>query len=106
MELLTQELIKQFQEQGHTDGKDSDKVIIICKFFNPAGIGTWYAVEYIPEEKVFFGFVSLFGDWNDEMGYFSLDELQDYKGQLDLGIERDLHFGEHFLSEVLEGKRP
>ena len=37
-----------------------------------------------------------------EMGYFSLDELEEIKGPLRLGIERDLYFGEHTLAEVME----
>lgn len=38
-----------------------------------------------------------------ELGYFSLDELENVKVK-GLGIERDLHFGEHYLSEVIEGR--
>jgi hypothetical protein len=106
MKLLTQELIKEFQIQGFKDGKDSNKVKIICKFFYPAGSATWYATEWLPKDGVFFGFVSLFGDHNDELGYFSLDELESFQGKYGLGIERDLNFGEHFLSEVLKGARP
>lgn len=106
MKLLTKELLKKFEKQGYTDGMDPKEIKIIAKFFNPTGIGTWYATEYLPDEKMFFGFVSLFNDYNDELGYFSLEELESYRGRFGLGIERDLHFGEHFLQEVLDGKRP
>ena len=41
-----------------------------------------------------FGYVSIFGDWNDEWGYFSLAELESYKGPLGIGIERDLYWTE------------
>ena len=49
---------------------------------------------------MFFGYVSLYGDYNDELGYFSLDELERIKGKFGLGIERDLHFAETLLSEI------
>ena len=83
--------------------------IVVAKFFNPTGIGTWYATEYDPESKIFFGYVSLFGtDHEDEWGSFSLEELQDFTGRLGLGIERDLNCGEVPISEhnikTLRGK--
>ena len=36
--------------------------------------------EYFPEEREFFGYVSIFGDHCDEWGYFSLDEIASVKG--------------------------
>lgn len=98
MKLLTKKLLKRFEEVGRQENKKDP--IVIAKFFNPTGIGTWYATEYDPDYKEFFGYVSLFGDHNDEFGYFSLAELENYKGVFGLGIERDLYFGEHKLSEV------
>ena len=65
--------------------------VVVAKFFNPTGAGTWYATEYEPEQKMFFGYVSIFGDYNDEWGYFSLAELESFVGKFGLGIERDLH---------------
>jgi len=98
MKLLTNELIKRFEEVGRQE--ESVDPIVIAKFFNPTGAGTWYATEYDPSCKEFFGYVSIFGDWNDEWGYFSLAELESYKGKFGLGIERDLYFGERKISEV------
>ncbi len=100
MKLLTKEIEKQFKAIGYqSEVKDP---VVVAKFFNPAGIGTWFATEYIPEDKLFFGYVSLFGDHNDEFGNFSLEELENWNGHSGLGIERDLHFGERMLSEVAE----
>lgn len=99
MMLLTKELLKRFEQVGSQE-EDKDP-IVIAKFFNPNGAGTWYATEYEPEERIFFGYVSIFGDWNDEWGSFSLDELQSYRGKLGLGIERDLYFDEKRISEVV-----
>lgn len=107
MKLMTKALLKEFAKQGNTDNKDPKEIKIIAKFFNPYGAGTWYATDYIPDERKFFGFVSIFNDFCDELGYFSLDELEQTKlPPFGLSIERDRYFGTHFLSEVLEGERP
>jgi hypothetical protein len=100
MKLMTKELEKRFAQVGSQENvKDP---LVIAKFFNPNGAGTWYATEYNPKDRIFFGYVSLFGDWNDERGSFSLDELESYKGRLGLGIERDLYFNERPASQVIE----
>ena len=97
MKLMTAELLQRFAAVGRQE--DVSDPIVLAKFFNPTGIGNWYATEYDPEDKVFFGFVSLFGDDCDEWGSFSLKELEDFKGNLGLGIERDLYCGERKISE-------
>ena len=74
--------------------------IVIVKFFNPTGAGTWWATEYNPKDKIFFGYASIFGDHNDEWGSFSLEELESYKGPFGLGIERDLYFQEQRISKL------
>jgi len=96
MKLLTKELEKRFKEIGEQDTKDP---IVVVKFFNPSGIGNWFATEYDPETKIFFGYVSLFEDHCDEWGSFSLAELEDFTSGLKLGIERDLYCGEKRISE-------
>ena len=97
MELLTEKLKKRFEEIG---SQENDKnPIVVVKFFNPSGAGTWYATEYDNEKKIFFGYVSIIGDFNDEWGNFSLKELQKYIGFGGLGIERDLYCGEKRISE-------
>ena len=98
MKLMTQTLQKRFAKIGRQEQVEDP--IIIAKFFNPTGAGTWYATEYDPKTRIFFGYVSIFGDWNDEWGYFSLDELQAYKGKFGLRIERDLYFQEQLASQV------
>lgn len=99
MKLLTKELLKRFEQVGRQE--DSNDPLVIAKFFNPAGAGTWYATEYDPASQEFFGFVSIFGDWNDEWGSFSLTDLESYRGQFGIGIERDLYFDEKRISEVV-----
>ena len=97
MELLTKELIKRFAEVGSQENEKDP--IVIAKYFNSAGAGYWYATEYDPKTKEFFGYVSIFGDINDEWGSFSLEELQSVRGPFGLGIERDLYCGEQRISE-------
>ena len=102
MRLMTKGLEKRFAKVGCQENvKDP---VIVAHFFNPTGAGDWYATEYDLEQGLFFGYVSIFGDWNDEWGYFSLNELQTYKGRLGLGIERDLYWTEKPASEVI-GKK-
>ena len=99
MKLLTKELLERFKQVGSQERvKDP---LIIAKYFNPTGAGTWYATEYDPDTKTFFGYASIFRDWNDEWGYFSLDGLENFRGNFGLGIERDLHFGEKRASEAI-----
>jgi len=97
MKLLTKEIIKKFEKIGRQEDKKDP--LVIAKFFNPTGIGTWYATEYNQEEGIFFGYASLFGDHNDEWGSFSLAELESFKGKFGLGIERDLHVDIKPISE-------
>lgn len=98
MKLLTKEIEERFAQVGRQE--DVEDPIVVARFFNPTGGQTWYALEYNPEERMFFGYVSLFNDYNNELGYFSLDELESIRGQFGLGIERDLYCGEATLSEA------
>jgi len=99
MRLLTKELEKRFAEVGSQE--EVEDPVIIAKFFNPAGRGTWYATEYDPTRKIFFGYVSIFGDYNDEWGSFSLAELESYTSPFGTGIERDLYWTERKASSVI-----
>lgn len=101
MKLLTKELEKRFKEVGSQENvKDP---VVIAKFFNPTGQATWFATEYEPSDKVFFGYVSLFNDPTcNEFGCFTLDELENLKVGFGLGVERDMYCGEQKLSEWKE----
>lgn len=64
--------------------------VIYMHFF--IGGCDWYASEYNPEERIFFGFAILNNDLEmAEWGYFSLDELSDIKAGY-VEIDRDLYF--------------
>lgn len=127
MQLLNKQLEKRFDQMKLKNSK-SKNPIVIAKFFNPTGAGTWWATEiteyrmkdkkgiawytksyrtkearlkkgYIIYDVIFYGYVSIFGDHCDEWGIFSLKEFQDFKGFGGLGIERDLYCGEKKISE-------
>ncbi len=51
---------------------------------------SWYITELSIDDNICFGYVvSPFGS---ELGYFSLNEIQEVKGSLGIGVERDLSF--------------
>jgi DUF2958 family protein len=70
--------------------------LVICKFFTPDSNWTWYASEFDGED-LFFGWVV---EFERELGYFQLSELESVRGPLGLSIERDLHFLPTSLSVV------
>jgi hypothetical protein len=93
---MTKALKKRFAQIGRQE--NSRDPIFVAKYFNPTGAGTWYATEYYPEEKLFFGYAEIHvGEW----GYFSLTELESFRGRFGLGIERDLYWTEKRASEVI-----
>ena len=94
MKLLTAEIRKKLPPLGSTS--EQIDPIAVVKFFNPTGLGTWWAVEFDPDSGIFFGKADL---GFPELGTFSLKELQSYKGPMGLGIERDIHFRPKPLSK-------
>lgn len=102
MMLLTKELEKRFAKVGPQE--DADDPIVLCHFFNPVGAGTWFAIEYDPEDRCFFGWAEILSGCG-ELGYFSLDELSEFRGLMGLGIERDLYWHERTLSESTRNMR-
>ena len=95
MKLMTKELEARFAVVGSQ--QDEEDPLVIAKFFDPCGSWTWFAYEYNPQERTFFGLVHGF---EKEFGSFSLDELQSIRGLLGIGIERDIHFTERRISDI------
>jgi len=71
-----------------TEGQGKEAVAQV-KFFTPDSNWTWYGVEYDADQRLFYGLVEGF---DKELGYFSLDELEEIKGPMGLKIERDRSF--------------
>jgi len=98
MKLLTKEIEAKLPSLYANDGK-GDEAIALVKFFTPDSSWSWYATEYDPQERLFFGLVDGF---EMELGYFSLDELQSIKGSLGLSVERDIYFSPTKLSTLMQ----
>lgn len=95
MKMLTKEDLARLPAYG-SQAENEDPTIQV-KFFQPWGGWTWYAYEYDPVDRIFFGYVV---GLENEIGSFSLDELESLKGPMGLRIERDRHFTPCPLSEV------
>ncbi len=117
MKLLTIELRRKFPKLYSQEEKDPKDVKIIAKFFCPWNQWTWFATEansvledgteveasHNGQQKevdvLFFGYVK---GLENELGNFSLKEMEAVKGPAGLGIERDLYYGDkHTLAEVM-----
>lgn len=96
MKLLPKSLEAKLPPLYSQDGLGYE-AIAHAKFFTPDSHWTWYATEYDPVDKVFFGLVDGF---ERELGYFSLYELEKVKGHLGLPIERDIYFEPKRLKEL------
>lgn len=111
MELMTNEIARALQDAHARDEAPPDSTPVVVKYFNPVGAQTWYITsgESLTDEETgwgpdwrLFGWCELgFGPGCDELGYVMLSELRSVKGPLGLGIERDLHYGQHSLAEVM-----
>lgn len=92
MRLITKEIENKLAKRPLYSTEESNKKEIICKFFNPCGQGTWYVFEGEKQSDgdwLFFGLVDLF---DEELGYFTLSDLQSAKLPFGLTIERDRFF--------------
>ena len=102
MKLLTKalrdRLVKNHQEHKklyNDDPPEHKDFNAVVKLFNPTGIGTWYLSELDPETNIAFGLAVLH---EKELGYIDLTELENFKGQFGLGIEREYSFKANKLS--------
>lgn len=59
----------------------------------------WWAAEYSPEERIFFGYACLGNPECAEWGYFSLDELIDVKKGY-VQVDRDLHWNVKKVKDI------
>lgn len=99
MKLMTKEIEQKFEKYPlySQEGKELNEAVVVVKFFNPCGVGTWLITEGEKQEDgdwLFFGYLHGFvGEW--EWGYVTLSELQNLRLPYGLGIERDLHIGKN-----------
>ena len=95
MKLLTKEIKEQATKQ-YDDGSDMEQMVV-AKYFNPIGNGTWYLMNLADDEDYAWGIVDMFAI---EMGSFSMRELQSIQLPLNMGIERDKYFEPIKASEL------
>jgi len=98
--LLTEELLSDLPDlYTHEDATDPTCHI---KLFTPDSNWTWYIIELSKSDgDTCFGYVE---GLEDELGYFTLSELENIKGQLGLSIELDTSFTPALLSQVKGGR--
>lgn len=87
MKLITEGLRKSLPKLYSTE--DQKDKLLRLKFFTPWTYWAWYLAEYDPDQRLAFGWVRGF---EDEWGYFSMDELENLRGPCGLKVERDLNF--------------
>ena len=87
MKLLTKK-IKEKAIKQYVKGADLEQMVV-AKFFNPYGRGTWYLMNMHEDEDYCWGICHLY-EW--EVGSFSLEELRNLPLPIGFKIERDLYF--------------
>ena len=97
MKLLTKEqrerLLKNGRDQRQVKGTKAEKDFWpVVKLFNPAGAATWLLTEIDPEDEDVAWALCDLGMGFPEFGTVRLSELENFQGQLGLGIERDRFF--------------
>ena len=97
MKLITEEFIETMKAYPLHSQEQAKAPFVPTKFFNPVGSQSWFILEYDPETKVAFSYVT--GMYGDEFGYTSIEELESISLPLGLTIERDLYFKPCKLSE-------
>lgn len=97
MNLITEEFIEVMKAYPLRSQEQMKDPLVLTKFFNPVGAQTWFILEYEPETKIAFSYVT--GMYGDEFGYVSIEELESIVLPYWLTIERDLYFKPCRLSE-------
>lgn len=104
MKIITKEIQTAFDKQGYVGDRTADKIVIICKLFNPCGAGTWYLYEQDKNNPDWFmAFCNLGDSEMAELGTISMDELMSLQLPFGLKVERDMQFpvAELILQDVI-----
>ncbi len=107
MELMTDELRERFKQFPlySQDGKMGNAIVVV-KYFNPLGAGTWFITEGNELDNgdyELFGYCHLGDDEMAEFGTVMLSELKNIKLPFGMTIERDLYMKEGVtLKEVIK----
>ncbi len=89
MQPLTPEILALLPPIYANEGKSPEETKVPLKLFNPCGAGTRFITELDPKTKEAFGYTIIS---DGELGCIDLNELEECKGPLGLGIEWDPHW--------------
>jgi len=100
---MTKQILRKLPRLYATERVPFDDKVVVVKYFNPYGAGTWYGVEFDGTD-LFFGVVVLNGA--PAWGYFSLAEMAAQKATIFgrtvncQGIERERYWTPAKWSDV------
>lgn len=94
--LIPQTLLSDIPDLYDTEGQTNP--LCYVKLFTPDSNWTWYIIEFSRSDaKTCYGYVK---GLESELGYFTLEELEEVHGPLGLAIERDLSFTPTLFSAI------
>lgn len=96
--LITKDIANKLPALGKNEAQGLDAIAQV-KLFTPDSNWTWYATEYDPESGLMFGLVDGF---EQELGYFNINEVAAIRGGLGLPVERDRYFTPTPLKDLME----
>jgi len=97
--LIPQILLSDIPDLYETEGQANPLCHI--KLFTPDANFTWYIIELSKSDmNTCYGYVQ---GLEDELGYFTLEELEAIHGPLGLAVERDLSFKPILLTSLKVG---
>lgn len=94
MELIPNEIKERIPKLYDTENI-SDPIVHVKLFLDG---WTWYITELSIDDDICFGYVV--SPYENELGYFSLEELKSLRGRLGTWVERDLFFNPTLLSII------
>ena len=96
--LIPQTLLSDIPDLYETEGEINPLCYI--KLFTPDSNWAWYIIEFSKADaQTCYGYVQ---GLESELGYFTLEELEEVHGPLGLAIERDMSFEPITFSKVKE----
>ena len=94
--LIPQTLLSDIPDLYETEG--SLNPLCHVKLFTPDSSFTWYIIEFSKADtNTCYGYVL---GLENELGYFTLEELESIHGPLGLAIERDMSFSPTLFSKI------
>lgn len=90
MELFTDEIIEKLMAQ-YDKGSHLEIQEVVCKIFNPYGLGTWYCINMDPTDRDYIWCIAHLYEW--EIGSVLRSELESITmDEHGMELERDLYW--------------